>query len=65
MVALRYSAVLYSTSKYDAPSIVSRLTHHDSTQKILQNARLVERGVIPRDPVKESISLELDMINIL
>lgn len=36
-----------------------------STQKILHNARLAEQGRIPRDPLKESIGLELDMINIL
>jgi hypothetical protein len=36
-----------------------------STQKILHHARLAERGVIPRDPMKEAIGLELDMINIL
>jgi hypothetical protein len=36
-----------------------------STQKILHNARLAEQGVIPRDPLKESIGLELDFINIL
>lgn len=36
-----------------------------STQKILHHARLAESGAIPRDPLKESISLELDMINIL
>jgi hypothetical protein len=36
-----------------------------STQKILQHARMAEMGVIPRDPVKESVALELDMINIL
>jgi growth hormone-inducible transmembrane protein len=36
-----------------------------STQKILQHARLSEQGLIPRDPMKEAIGLELDMINIL
>jgi growth hormone-inducible transmembrane protein len=36
-----------------------------STQKILHHARLSERGVIARDPMKEAIGLELDMINIL
>jgi hypothetical protein len=36
-----------------------------STQKILQNARLSDQGLIPRDPMKEAIGLELDMINIL
>ena len=37
----------------------------DSTQKILQHARMAEQGLIARDPIKESIGLELDMINIL
>ncbi|KAF9245901.1 Bax inhibitor family protein [Melanogaster broomeanus] len=34
------------------------------TQKILQQGRLVEMGAVPRDPVKESLALELDMLNI-
>jgi len=33
-------------------------------QKILHHARLAERGVVKRDAVNESISLELDFINI-
>ena len=41
------------------------LTPYSSTQKILQHARMAEVGVIPRDPMKEAIALELDMINIL
>jgi hypothetical protein len=36
-----------------------------STQKILHHARLAERGVVVRDPMKEAIGLELDMLNIL
>lgn len=36
-----------------------------STQKILHNARLAETGAIRRDPIRESIGLELDIINIL
>lgn len=36
-----------------------------STQKILRNARLAEAGKIANDPLKESIALQLDMINIL
>ena len=36
-----------------------------STQKILRNARLVEQGGLKADPMKESISLQLDMVNIL
>lgn len=33
-------------------------------QKVLYHARLAERGVIKRDPINESISLELDFLNI-
>jgi len=33
-------------------------------QKILAHARMAERGLIPKDPVNESISLELDFLNI-
>lgn len=33
-------------------------------QKVLNHARLAQRGVIQRDPVNESISLELDFLNI-
>jgi hypothetical protein len=36
-----------------------------STQKILEHARQAEQGRMTPDPIKESISLELDMINIL
>jgi len=36
-----------------------------STQKVLHHARLAERGVVARDPMKEAIGLELDMLNIL
>ena len=34
------------------------------TQKILHHARLAQAGFIPADPLRESISLELDFINI-
>lgn len=33
-------------------------------QKILAHARMAERGLIAKDAVNESISLELDFINI-
>jgi FtsH-binding integral membrane protein len=33
-------------------------------QKVLYHARLAERGVIKKDPINESISLELDFLNI-
>jgi growth hormone-inducible transmembrane protein len=42
------------------------MTHlSTSTQKILQHARLADQGLMPRDPMKEAVGLELDMINIL
>ena len=34
------------------------------TQKILMHARVAERGLMKRDAVNESISLELDFLNI-
>ena len=34
------------------------------TQKILHRARLATAGLIPADPLRESIGLELDFINI-
>ena len=34
------------------------------TQKILKHARLAQFGAIPADPLRESISLELDFINL-
>ncbi|KAI9734235.1 MAG: hypothetical protein M1834_002337 [Cirrosporium novae-zelandiae] len=34
------------------------------TQKILQHARMAERGMMKRDAVAESVSLELDFLNI-
>ena len=34
------------------------------TQKILHHARMAERGLVKRDAVNESISLELDFLNI-
>lgn len=34
------------------------------TQKILEHARLAKQGLYEPDPMKESISLELDLLNI-
>jgi len=45
--------------------ILTKSNLSSSTQKILKNARLAEQGVMVRDPIRESIGLELDMINIL
>ena len=67
MVVLLYSAASFSLSTSQVHLIWYKrpLTFVHSTQKILHNARMAESGRIPRDPLKESISLELDMINIL
>lgn len=48
---------------YGGLAVFGGFTLYD-IQKILHHARMAERGMIPRDAVKESISLELDFINI-
>lgn len=48
---------------YGGLAVFGGFTLYD-VQKILQHARMAERGLIRKDPVNESISLELDFINI-
>jgi FtsH-binding integral membrane protein len=48
---------------YGGLAVFGGFTLYD-VQKILQHARLAERGLMPKDPVNESISLELDFLNI-
>ena len=48
---------------YGGLAVFGGMTLYD-TQKILQHARLAERGVVKKDVVNESISLELDFLNI-
>ena len=48
---------------YGGLAVFGGFTLYD-VQKILHHARLAERGVIKRDAVNESISLELDFLNI-
>ena len=48
---------------YGGLAVFGGITLYD-VQKILHHARLAERGVIKRDAVNETISLELDFINI-
>ena len=48
---------------YGGLAVFGGFTLYD-VQKILYHARLAERGVIKRDPINESISLELDFLNI-
>ncbi|KAI0375119.1 Bax inhibitor family protein [Pilatotrama ljubarskyi] len=62
-LGLRGLAISEAISLYGGLAVFSGFVLFD-TQKILNNARLAEQGRLPRDPLKESISLELDMINI-
>lgn len=48
---------------YGGLAVFGGFTLYD-TQKILHHARLAERGLIQKDAVNESISLELDFLNI-
>ncbi|KAH9044345.1 Bax inhibitor family protein [Lactarius pseudohatsudake] len=59
----RALAITESISLYGGLAVFSGFVLYD-TQKILHHARLAERGVIARDPMKEAIGLELDMLNI-
>jgi growth hormone-inducible transmembrane protein len=61
------SEALFYTSKlacYGSMNCVD-IDLHDSTQKILHHARMAEQGLVARDPMREAIGLELDMLNIL
>jgi growth hormone-inducible transmembrane protein len=48
---------------YGGLAVFGGFTLYD-VQKILHHARLAERGLVKRDAVNESISLELDFLNI-
>ncbi|PSS08691.1 hypothetical protein M430DRAFT_109785 [Amorphotheca resinae ATCC 22711] len=48
---------------YGGLAVFGGFTLYD-VQKILSHARMAERGLIRKDPVNESISLELDFLNI-
>lgn len=48
---------------YGGLALFGGFTLYD-VQKVLHHARLAERGVIKQDAVNESISLELDFLNI-
>lgn len=48
---------------YGGLAVFGGFTLYD-VQKVLHHARMAERGMIPKDAVNESISLELDFLNI-
>jgi len=62
-LGMRGLAITEAISLYGGLAVFGTFVLYD-TQKILNNARLAEQGVMIRDPIRESIGLELDMINI-
>ncbi|KAI0393728.1 Bax inhibitor family protein [Xylariaceae sp. FL0594] len=61
--AVRTLALTEKVWLYGGLAVFGGFTLYD-VQKILHHARLAERGIIKKDPVNESISLELDFLNI-
>ncbi len=61
--AVRTLALTENIWLYGGLAVFGGFTLYD-VQKVLYHARLAERGVMRRDPVNESISLELDFLNI-
>ncbi|KAK4143953.1 inhibitor of apoptosis-promoting Bax1-domain-containing protein [Dichotomopilus funicola] len=61
--AVRTLAVTESLWLYGGLAVFGGFTLYD-VQKVLHHARAAERGIIKEDPVNESISLELDFLNI-
>jgi F-box/leucine-rich repeat protein 7 len=61
--ALRTIAFTESIWLYGGLAVFGGFTLYD-VQKVLHHARLAQAGVMRRDPVNESISLELDFLNI-
>ncbi|KAI0031263.1 inhibitor of apoptosis-promoting Bax1-domain-containing protein [Vararia minispora EC-137] len=62
-LGLRGLAIAESISLYGGLAVFSGFVLFD-TQKILKHARMAEAGAMPADPLRDSIALELDMINI-
>lgn len=61
--AVRTLAISENIWLWGGLAVFGGFTLYD-VQKILAHARMAERGLIPKDPVNESISLELDFLNI-
>ncbi|KZT02501.1 Bax inhibitor family protein [Laetiporus sulphureus 93-53] len=62
-LGMRGLAVAEAISLYGGLAVFGGFILFD-TQKILQHARMSQVGAVTRDPMREAISLELDMINI-
>lgn len=63
-LGMRGLAVTEAISLYGGLGLFGAFVLYD-TQKILAHGRLVEQGLMKPDPLRESISLQLDMVNIL
>ncbi|KAI0106067.1 inhibitor of apoptosis-promoting Bax1-domain-containing protein [Daldinia grandis] len=63
VTAVRTLAITESLWLYGGLAVFGGFTLYD-VQKILYHSRLAEQGIIKKDPVNESISLELDFLNI-
>ncbi|KYK57527.1 Bax Inhibitor family protein [Drechmeria coniospora] len=61
--AVRTLAFTENIWLYGGLAVFGGFTLYD-VQKVLHHARLAQAGIIKRDPVNESISLELDFLNI-
>ncbi|TGJ84347.1 hypothetical protein E0Z10_g4416 [Xylaria hypoxylon] len=61
--AVRTLAFTENIWLYGGLAVFGGFTLYD-VQKILHHGRMAERGIIKKDPVNESISLELDFLNI-
>ncbi|KAL2131272.1 hypothetical protein VTI74DRAFT_5303 [Chaetomium olivicolor] len=61
--AVRTLAFTENLWLYGGLAVFGGFTLYD-VQKVLYHARAAERGIIKKDPVNESISLELDFLNI-
>ncbi|KAI0599054.1 inhibitor of apoptosis-promoting Bax1-domain-containing protein [Biscogniauxia sp. FL1348] len=63
VTAVRTLALTENLWLYGGLAVFGGFTLYD-VQKVLYHARMAESGVIKKDPVNESISLELDFLNI-
>ncbi|GAA6016704.1 hypothetical protein JCM10207_000153 [Rhodosporidiobolus poonsookiae] len=62
-MALRTLTTLETVSAYGGVAVFSGMILYD-TNKVRRHAQLAQRGVLPADPVRESVSLVLDVINL-
>ncbi|KAJ7606851.1 Bax inhibitor family protein [Roridomyces roridus] len=63
VTAVRALAVTEAIYLYGGLAVFGGFVLYD-TQKILKHARMAEAGLMKRDPINESVGLELDIINI-